>query len=133
MTGYVERYSDESWTVEKLLSTLIRSDCLNMIAWSVRPLFLFVGQNSVFLLCSYLCTHLFPFHVYFIIFSEIMIADTVNLLRGTSRGGKHHCNAVNDDDDVCYLIIRLWYNVRSLSDKSAYFGNRSRRNKSSHI
>ena len=41
--------------------------------------FFFAGQGGVFLLWSHWGTHLFPFHIYFIIISEIMIARKVTL------------------------------------------------------
>ena len=51
VTGYFKRYSNESWEVGKFFSFLISSVCLNIIAWSVRLTFLFVGQDGEFFFC----------------------------------------------------------------------------------
>ena len=47
VAGYFEGYENELWATGKLLSFLIKSDCLKKIAWSVRWKILFVSQDNV--------------------------------------------------------------------------------------
>ena len=68
-----------------------------------------IGQTEVSVFWPRWCVFtLIPFHVYFITRNcDYKETDAFNMLRGSSSGVKHYCNAVDDDDFYQQMTSRF--------------------------
>ena len=73
VVGYFEGQGNEPWSVKKLLSLLNRPKSVRVIAWSVRPKFLFVGQDGIHFFNSNYSPIFLSFHTCFIIIEPILL------------------------------------------------------------